>query len=766
MSESSKSQSLLDENGKVKDKELAEKMARTEKDIRDTFNKTDDKSEVEEWANQASEGVFRQEVGKEYSDGLKEAQEEAGWEINGEVSKAEEEIKSANDVISKKGEAGEEDLTEANQAGENRRQSVQDAKDDTELKISSVVSKVEAGEADQDKLSKVKEKIKERLSEIQDAIDLLDGKRGEREEVLTYLKRIAGIKDRSLTKEEEKKYWGRAMYGLKAEKQGYEAVDIFFNDTDSSVGWKNFQEYLRFSISEEKKSLNEVIGRIEKNQEASNKGKSKEQLKKEAERDSEAVKKVINSFIDKTVVKKKEDNKAQKQSEPVGEPKPSSKNPTELENDIEETNHKTNGSVYGKESTPEDAQEAAEKIKNGKKAKKAAEDIKDEEKNQEPAKEKTPEEILREKNIEVYGGADKLNQIFEDYKRLNELEDKKAYYDDSPLFSEWDALRVKIANINLEVFGKDRTVDLYKIQNKDEMIREYFNTKLEEPLEDFQKDIQKASPNELAIRAATLIKYRNELKNCDWQGKDKYRDIPKKEYLEIIKILEQKIEILNGALPKKEGVSTEAALKDLSINDFKKIEKEPEYKGRYPAVIEAGPKIELTNEQSARVEKILKDFDLKAEDAEKIEGFKDLSYGQKLLALENLKQMTLREVQQRALAENDEKTGEAGQKYAKSKGWLAKAGAGAKMIWRGITKSYKITRSKTRIHGELAKEDYGKILQDVVRGIKNEVVERNGKLEIQYLNNLENLSESEKNKTQCFNEVATELSRLPQSLDQ
>src|SRR3989344_371008 len=159
-------------------------------------------------------------------------------------------------------------------------------------------------------------------------------------------------------------------------------------------------------------------------------------------------------------------------------------------------------------------------------------------------KEKTAEEILREKNIEVYGGVEKLNQIFEDYKRLNELEDKKAYYDNSPLFSEWDALRVKIANINLEVFGKDRTVDLYKIQNKDEMIREYFNTKLEEPLEDFQKDIQKASSNELAIRAATLIKYRNELKNCEWQGKDKYRDVPREKYVEMIKELEQKIDIL------------------------------------------------------------------------------------------------------------------------------------------------------------------------------------------------------------------------------
>ena len=504
--------------------------------------------------------------------------------------------------------------------------------------------------------------------------------------------------------------------------------------------------------------------------------------------------------------------------------KESSKNPTELGNDIAEQRPKTYGKTFDKESTPGDAQEAAEKIKNGKKAKnkktnnpsaekqtieeqlelpledkfeaeqlnifnqpeieqktkkdtkpktvleaamendpfgywkESQEPAKEGKKKEEPAsaeatagKEKTAEEILREKNIEVYGGAEKLNQIFEDYKRLNELEDRGAYFDEHPLFSEWDALRVKIANINLEVFGKDRTVDLYKIQNKDEMIREYFNTKLEEPLEDFQKDIQKASSNELAIRAATLIKYRNELKNCEWQGKDKYRDVPREKYVEMIKELEQKIDILNGILPKKEGVSPEAALKDLAINDFKKIEKEPEYKGGYPAVIEGEKlKTEMTAEQTARVESVLKEFNLTGEDAEKIEGFKDLSYGQRLLALQNLRQLTLRDVRMGAVETQKEEA-------AQTQGFWKK-------VWKGIKKRYDIAKHEKSIANDLNKEDYAATLAQLARGmkeLKTDVVEKNGQLEFQYVSGLENMTPEQAARVQRFNEVASELSKLP-----
>lgn len=419
-------------------------------------------------------------------------------------------------------------------------------------------------------------------------------------------------------------------------------------------------------------------------------------------------------------------------------------------------------------------------VGNKKDSEKSQEPVKEVEEKKEEPKEKTAEEILREKNIEVYGGEEKLNQIFEDYKRLNELEDREAYDNRSPLFSEWDALRVKIANINLEVIGKDRVVNSYKIQNKDEKIREYFNTKLDEPFESFKRDIEKESPAEWAMRAATLIKYRNELKNCDWQKKDKYRDIPREKYVEIIKWLEQRIGMLNEKLPKKEGASPEAALKDLSIDDFQKIEKEPGYKGGLPAVIEGEKvKTEMTADQTAKVENVLKEFNLTAEDAEKVEGFKDLSYGQKLLALENLRQLTLRKVRDQALAENQSKTSEVAGQYAKTKGWrdgrwrkgwLDKVPAGAKLIQQGMTKYFSIARGKRRIKKDLSKEDYEEVLRDVVEGMKKiteyDVEEKEGKLEVQYLSGLENLNDQEKVNVNRLNEIANELGRMPLSLEQ
>src|SRR3989344_1203012 len=142
MSESTKEQSLLNEYGKVEDQKLAEKMADAEKEVRNTFGKEEEnKSEVDKWANEEGEGVFHEETGIEYSEAVKEAQEEASWEINGEISKVGEEIKSTDEIVAKKDGAAEEDIVEVKQADANLEGIVENKAEAAKGKIEGVVNK-------------------------------------------------------------------------------------------------------------------------------------------------------------------------------------------------------------------------------------------------------------------------------------------------------------------------------------------------------------------------------------------------------------------------------------------------------------------------------------------------------------------------------------------------------------------------------------------------------------------------------------------------
>ena len=64
----------------------------------------------------------------------------------------------------------------------------------------------------------------------------------------------------------------------------------------------------------------------------------------------------------------------------------------------------------------------------------------------------------------------------------------------------------------------------------------------------------------------------------------------------------------------------------------------------------------------------------------------------------------------------------------------------------------------------LNKEDYAATLAQLARGMKElrtDVVEKNGQLEFQYVSGLENLTPEQAARVQRFNEVASELSKLP-----
>ena len=148
------------------------------------------------------------------------------------------------------------------------------------------------------------------------------------------------------------------------------------------------------------------------------------------------------------------------------------------------------------------------------------------------------------------------------------------------------------------------------------------------------------------------------------------------------------------------------------------------------------------------------ELNIKKEDLEKIEGFKDLSLGQQFLVLENLKQATLKTIHEEGLAKSKEE-------IANAK-FLGK-------IWKGISKKYQIfklekaTAKEIKEGGiDLYKEDLKQLVEGM-RGFGTEVEMKSGRLEIQYASgfNSENLNPKEQLIINGFNEVATMFSKIP-----
>lgn len=160
---------------------------------------------------------------------------------------------------------------------------------------------------------------------------------------------------------------------------------------------------------------------------------------------------------------------------------------------------------------------------------------------------------------------------------------------------------------------------------------------------------------------------------------------------------------------------------------------------------------EFIPEQEKILRSKLEEFGLNIENLKEIEGFNNLSYGQKLLVLENLKQLTLGRIQEEALEKYKTKTTEAK--------FLGR-------VWLAVSKKYQIAKLEKTTASEIVKggmEAHKRVLQQLVNGIKEiglEVEERNGKLEIQYAV-FENLSPEEKKIVDNFNKIANEFSRMP-----
>lgn len=168
-----------------------------------------------------------------------------------------------------------------------------------------------------------------------------------------------------------------------------------------------------------------------------------------------------------------------------------------------------------------------------------------------------------------------------------------------------------------------------------------------------------------------------------------------------------------------------------------------------PPPPESAPEKQETPLEGARS---FEQFGISTEEISRIEGFSELTIGQRLLVAENLKQITLGRIQEEAQDQFKQET-----KEAKFFG----------RIWKNISKTYQIAK-----HEKAAKEDFekggiaqhGEIVTRLVRwaseGPGVEILE-NGELELQYAPLSKEFSPEQTEKAKHFNTVANAFSRIP-----
>ena len=145
------------------------------------------------------------------------------------------------------------------------------------------------------------------------------------------------------------------------------------------------------------------------------------------------------------------------------------------------------------------------------------------------------------------------------------------------------------------------------------------------------------------------------------------------------------------------------------------------------------------------------DLNINKDDLEKFEGFKELSYGQQLLVLENLKQIKLGRIHEESLTKLEKQKIDAN--------FLGK-------IWKGVSKKYqilKLEKSTAERIREGGIELHRKTLEQFIKGIKEfetEVTVVGGRPEIQYASSFKDLNPEENKKVKNFNAIATRFSMI------
>ncbi|HMB65624.1 MAG TPA: hypothetical protein VKO42_02000, partial [Patescibacteria group bacterium] len=152
-------------------------------------------------------------------------------------------------------------------------------------------------------------------------------------------------------------------------------------------------------------------------------------------------------------------------------------------------------------------------------------------------------------------------------------------------------------------------------------------------------------------------------------------------------------------------------------------------------------------------ERFKSEMNIKRDQLEDLDGFVDLSEGQQLLVLENLKQLTLGRIE-------DEASEEFKQDIKTSK-FLGK-------LWKGITKHYQLgklqeDKGEQILYGGMRTHE--QTLRQLVDGLEEfgpEVEENNGNLNIKFLSMEEGLDPRQYEKLNKFNNIANEFARIPE----
>jgi len=165
-----------------------------------------------------------------------------------------------------------------------------------------------------------------------------------------------------------------------------------------------------------------------------------------------------------------------------------------------------------------------------------------------------------------------------------------------------------------------------------------------------------------------------------------------------------------------------------------------------------GKPLTATERQEKTFLDLEKQFGIKREELESVEGWNKLSPGQQALVLENLRQVTLGRIQEEGLARTQKETAEAK--------FLGR-------VWHGFFKRYYAVKAEKATAEEImggGMETHGKVLEQLVGGMAkmgpNVEVNENGELEIQYAR-LINATPEQKEIIDNFNRIATEFSKTP-----
>ena len=220
-----------------------------------------------------------------------------------------------------------------------------------------------------------------------------------------------------------------------------------------------------------------------------------------------------------------------------------------------------------------------------------------------------------------------------------------------------------------------------------------------------------------------------------------------------------------------EKIVTMKELKDLNFPENSPVasEPQPETTPSQAAEIVSGNKVEQNSELAEKIINVqLQSLNIEAEALlREIPDFKFLSAGQKVLALENLKQNILGEIKEDSLAQYKSKFSQ-----IKGSGWgrvnIDNAGVLANNIWLGISKTYQLKTGEKDREKELLAGGLGahkETLEILTKGLKaygpEAEVKKDGGLQINYLNKLEGASPAEQKIVTGFNEAATALAKIP-----